>query len=199
MNNLKAARKKKGLTQIEVAKYIGLTQGAYSAWENGHVKIDSQSLARLAELFGVSMHYLLGEDEDAAQPKAFRIPVLGEVAAGLPMMAEENIVDYEEVDPSMASAGDLFGLRIKGSSMEPRIKEGDVVIVRKQEDVDTGDVAVVLVNGDSATVKRIKKETSGITLIPNNTAFSPIYYSNDDIERLPVRIIGKVLELRGKF
>lgn len=199
MNNLKAARKKKGLTQIEVAKYIGLTQGAYSAWENGHVKIDSQSLARLAELFGVSMHYLLGEDEDAAQPKAFRIPVLGEVAAGLPMMAEENIVDYEEIDPAMAATGELFGLRIKGSSMEPRIKEGDVVIVRKQEDVDTGDTAVVLVNGDSATVKRIKKETNGITLVPNNTAFSPIYYSNDDIERLPVRIIGKVLELRGKL
>lgn len=199
MNNLKAARKKKGLTQIEVAKYIGLTQGAYSAWENGHVKIDSQSLARLAELFGVSMHYLLGEDEDAAQPKAFRIPVLGEVAAGLPMMAEENIVDYEEIDPAMAASGELFGLRIKGSSMEPRIKEGDVVIVRKQEDVDTGDTAVVLVNGDSATVKRIKKETNGITLVPNNTAFSPIYYSNDDIERLPVRIIVKVLELRGKL
>lgn len=199
MNNLKAARKKKGLTQIEVAKYIGLTQGAYSAWENGHVKIDSQSLARLAELFGVSMHYLLGEDEDAAQPKAFRIPVLGEVAAGLPMMAEENIVDYEEIDPAMAASGELFGLRIKGSSMEPRIKEGDVVIVRKQEDVDTGDTAVVLVNGDSATVKRIKKETNGITLVPNNTAFSPNYYSNDDIERLPVRIIGKVLELRGKL
>lgn len=199
MNNLKAARKKKGLTQIEVAKYIGLTQGAYSAWENGHVKIDSQSLARLAELFGVSMHYLLGEDEDAVQPKAFRIPVLGEVAAGLPMMAEENIVDYEEIDPAMAASGELFGLRIKGSSMEPRIKEGDVVIVRKQEDVDTGDVAVVLVNGDSATVKRIKKETSGITLIPNNPAYDPKYYSNEDIQRLPVKIIGKVLELRGKF
>ena len=199
MNNLKAARKKKGLTQIEVAKYIGLTQGAYSAWENGHVKIDSQSLARLAELFGVSMHYLLGEDEDAVLPKAFRIPVLGEVAAGLPMMAEENIVDYEEIDPAMAASGELFGLRIKGSSMEPRIKEGDVVIVRKQEDVDTGDVAVVLVNGDSATVKRIKKETSGITLIPNNPAYDPKYYSNEDIQRLPVKIIGKVLELRGKF
>ena len=115
------------------------------------------------------------------------------------MMAEENIVDYEEIDPAMAATGELFGLRIKGSSMEPRIKEGDVVIVRKQEDVDTGDTAVVLVNGDSATVKRIKKETNGITLVPNNTAFSPIYYSNDDIERLPVRIIGKVLELRGKL
>ena len=70
---------------------------------------------------------------------------------------------------------------------------------RKQEDVDTGDVAVVLVNGDSATVKRIKKETSGITLIPNNPAYDPKYYSNEDIQRLPVKIIGKVLELRGKF
>ena len=198
MNKLKEARKAANMTQIDVAKYIGLSQPQYSAWENGRSKIDNISLSRLATLFGVTSDYLLGKE---ARPEnvSVSVPVLGEVAAGLPMMAEENIVDYEEVDPAMAASGELFGLRIKGSSMEPRIKEGDVVIVRKQEDVDTGDVAVVLVNGDSATVKRIKKETSGITLIPNNPAYDPKYYSNEDIQRLPVKIIGKVLELRGKF
>lgn len=198
MNKLKEARKAANMTQIDVAKYIGLSQPQYSAWENGRSKIDNISLSRLATLFGVTSDYLLGKE---ARPESVSVsvPVLGEVAAGLPMMAEENIVDYEEVDPAMAAGGELFGLRIKGSSMEPRIKEGDVVIVRKQEDVDTGDVAVVLVNGDSATVKRIKKETNGITLIPNNPAYDPKYYSNEDIQRLPVKIIGKVLELRGKF
>ena len=83
--------------------------------------------------------------------------------------------------------------------MEPRIKDGDVVIVQKQDDCDSGDVAVVLVNGDEATVKRIKKEPEGIMLIPNNPSYEPKFYSNAEIENLPVKILGKVVELRAKF
>lgn len=128
-----------------------------------------------------------------------RIPVLGDVAAGIPIEAIQDIVDYEEIDEALAATGEFFGLRLKGASMEPRMRDGDVVIVRKQDDADTGDVAVVMVNGDNATVKRIKKEPSGITLIPNNPAYDPIYYSNTEIRDLPVRIIGKVVELRAKF
>ena len=130
---------------------------------------------------------------------AIKIPVLGDVAAGIPIEAVENIVDYEEIDQAMAANGEHFGLRLKGDSMEPRMREGDVVIVRKQEDVENGDVAVVLVNGDSATVKRVKKGPSGISLIPNNPAYDPMFYTNDEIISLPVRILGKVVELRAKF
>lgn len=84
--------------------------------------------------------------------------------------------------------------------MEPRILDGDVVIVKKQEDVESGDVAIVLVNGNEATVKRVKKQKNGITLIANNiSVYEPHYYSNEEIEDLPVRILGKVVELRGKF
>lgn len=128
-----------------------------------------------------------------------KIPVYADVAAGLPIEATENIVDYEEIDVAMAFTGEYFGLRVKGDSMEPRIREGDVLIVRKQEDADTGDIAIVMVNGDSATVKRIKKEPSGISLIPNNPAYDIMFYANEEIESKPVRIIGKVVELRGKF
>ena len=99
----------------------------------------------------------------------------------------------------MATTGEFFGLRLKGASMEPRMREGDVVIVRKQSDAETGDTVVAMVNGDSATVKRIKKGPSGITLIPNNPAYDPMFYSNDEIAALPVRILGKVVELRAKF
>jgi repressor LexA len=100
----------------------------------------------------------------------------------------------------MASTGEFFGLRIKGSSMEPRIRDGDVVIVRRQEDAETSDTAVILVNGDSATVKRIKKDPDGsLWLLPNNPAYDPQHYSPAEIATLPVRIIGKVVELRGKF
>lgn len=132
--------------------------------------------------------------------KATRIPVLGEVAAGIPIEAIQDIVDHEEIDAALAATGEFFGLRIKGSSMEPRIREGDVVIVRRQEDAETGDTAVVLVNGDSATVKRIKKEPDGgIWLIPNNPAYDSRHFSPAEIRDLPVNIIGKVVELRGKF
>lgn len=199
MNNLRQARKAKGLTQSEVAHAIGLTQNGYSYWENGKAKIDKDQLLKLAELFEVSTDYLLG-NTSTSYSKGVRIPVLGEVAAGIPIEAMEDIVDYEEIDAALAATGDFFGLRIKGSSMEPRIREGDVVIVRKQDDADTGDTVVVMVNGDSATVKRIKKEPDGsLVLIPNNPAYDAQHFSPAEIADKPVHIIGKVVELRGKF
>ena len=131
--------------------------------------------------------------------KGIKVPVYRAVAAGIPIEAIEDIVDYEEIEPELAATGEFFGLRIKGSSMEPRICEGDVVIVRKQDDADTGDTAIVLVNGYEATCKRIKKDGHGIALIPNNPSYEVKYYSAEEISSLPVRIIGKVVELRGKF
>lgn len=108
-------------------------------------------------------------------------------------------MDYEEIDAAMASTGEFFGLRIKGSSMEPRMCSGDVVIVRKQDTAETGDTVVVLVNGESATVKKIKYGSDGISLIPTNPLFDVQFYSAADVERLPVRVIGKVVELRAKY
>lgn len=128
-----------------------------------------------------------------------KVPVLGDVAAGIPIEAIQDIVDYEEIDAALASTGDFFGLRIKGASMEPRMREGDVVIVRKQDDADTGDTVVVLVNGDSATVKKLKKGPDGITLVPTNPSYDPMFYSKAEVASLPVRIIGRVVELRAKY
>lgn len=107
---------------------------------------------------------------------------------------------YEEITPDLAKTGEFFALKIRGHSMEPRMMEGDVVIVRRQDDVESGDIAIVLVNGNEATVKRVKKQEDGITLIATNTSvYEPHYYSNKEIEELPVRILGKVVELRGKL
>lgn len=198
MLRLREARKAKGLTQVEVSRIIGISQNGYSDWETGKNRVDARSLGRLAELYGVTVNYLLGIDENDAPAKGVRIPVLGSVAAGIPIEAIQDIVDYEEIDADMA-AGEYFGLMIKGSSMEPRIREGDVVIVRRQEEAETGDTVVVLVNGDSATVKRIKIEPNGIALIPNNPAYDTRFYSAAEVELLPVHIIGKVVELRGKL
>ena len=198
MNHLKAARQAKHMTQTDVANYIGLTQGAYSNWERGETKNDGVQLSRLAELFEVSVDYLLGKT-DIPGNKYIRIPVLGRVAAGIPIDAIEEVIDWEDISAEAAGDGEYFGLQIKGHSMEPKISDGDVVIVRRQPDVDSGDIAVVLVNGDDATVKRIKKSPQGVTLIPSNPAYEPMYYSNDEIESLPVQILGRVVELRAKL
>ena len=198
MNNLKAARKAKGLTQTEVANAIGLTQNGYSYWENGKTKIDREQIIKLAALFEVSVDYLRGNTETPTS-NGVRIPVLGDVAAGIPIEAITDIVDYEEIDAAMAKSGEFFGLRIKGDSMEPRMREGDVVIVRQQDSAETGDTVVVLVNGDSATVKKIKYGPDGITLLPTNPAHDPLFYSAAEVEQLPVRVIGRVVELRAKY
>ncbi|MEE1263110.1 LexA family protein [Ruminococcus sp.] len=119
--------------------------------------------------------------------------------AGYPIEAIENILDYEEISENMARQGEFFALRVKGDSMEPRIKEGDIVIVRKQDDVDNGDFAVMLVNGDEATLKRIQKFNGGINLIPSNPSYEVMTYTSQEILDLPVQCLGKVVELRAKF
>ena len=130
---------------------------------------------------------------------AVRIPVLGDVAAGIPIEAIEDIIDYEEIPAEMAEHGQFFGLRIKGDSMEPRICEGDVVIVRKQEDADSGDTVIACINGDSATCKRLIKYPDQIVLMPLNNKYDPIVFTMEDVKNTPLTIIGKVVELRGKL
>ena len=200
MNRFREQRLLAGFkSQGDLAKHLFVNQTAVSQWERGVTIPSPPILLKLSQLYGVSTDYLLGNDAPAEKGKGVKIPVLGDVAAGVPIEAVENVVDYEEIDQALAATGEFFGLRIKGSSMAPRILEGDVVIVRKQDDAETGDIAVVLVNGDSATVKKIKKMPEGIQLIPTNPAYDPMYYTAAEVESLPVRIIGRVVELRGKF
>jgi repressor LexA len=202
MHTLRALRESKGLLQKEVAEAVGVDRTSYVRYERGDSEPSFQTLDKLARFFNVSADYLLGRQPYPATPKSTGgvwIPVLGKVAAGVPIEAIEDIEDYEEITLEMARAGEYFALRIKGDSMEPRIADGDVVIVREQNDCNNNDVAVVIVNGDEATVKRIKKMPEGIMLIPSNPSYEPMFFSNTDIEKLSVVVIGKVVELRAKF
>lgn len=197
MLNLKLLRKQYGLSQADVGKVFHASQNTISQWESGTRKPSYEVIQEIARYFNVTVDYILGND--SPNGKGVKIPVLGKVQAGIPIEAIEEIADYEEISEDMATKGDYFGLVIRGDSMQPRMLDGDVIIVRQQEDVDNGDVAVVLVNGNDATVKKIKKTELGIQLIPYNPAFDIIFYTNDEIENLPVRIMGKVVELRGKL
>lgn len=200
---LKQLRKQHNITQEALAALINVDRSSIGKYEGRSAVVPpADVLERIADVFNVSVDYLLGRDNASSLPQSTGgtwVPVLGRVAAGIPIEAIEEVEDYEEISPDMAKTGEFFALKIQGDSMEPKISNGDVVIVRQQPDCDNGDIAVVLVNGDEATVKRIKKSPEGIMLIPNNTSYEPMFYSNDDVKKLPVRIIGKVVELRAKF
>ena len=200
MNRIKELRKKSHVSQQELAKILNVHQTAISQWETGRTSPDIKTAQKIAGYFHTSVGYVLDFDE-MIEPKSYDyiIPVLGRVEAGIPYTAIEEIIDEEQLAPDTDMNFEYVGLQIHGASMEPRMKEGDVVIVRIQEFIDDGDIAVVFVNGDEATIKKIKKTPGGISLIPLNPAFEPLFYSNEEIESLPVRIFGKVVELRAKF
>ena len=202
---LKELRQQKGMTQSELAKLLNMQRSTLGMYETGKRGPNFEVLNMFANFFNVDMNTLMDmnntSNQNPSSPvRSIKIPVLGTVVAGIPLEAVENIIDYEEISLAMAATGEHFALRIKGTSMEPRICEGDIVVVRKQEDIESGETAIVLINGGEATVKKVKKTEEGIMLIANNMAvYSPHFYSNKEIEELPVRIIGKVVELRGKL
>lgn len=140
------------------------------------------------------------QESPTRHAKGVRIPVLGRVAAGIPIEAVTDVEDWEEIPETMAKNGEYFALRIQGDSMLPEIRQGDIVIVQKQPCVESGEIAIVLVNGNDATCKKIQKQEGGITLIGYNTAvYSPTFYTKKQIENLPVRVLGKVIEVRRKL
>lgn len=186
-------------TQKLVCKDLGIRETTFSDWVNAksYPRIDKIEL--LAKYFGVKKSDLIERPASNKVSNAIRIPVLGSVPAGIPLAAIEEILDYEEIPESMASLGTYFGLKIKGHSMEPLINDEDIVIVRQESDIESGDIAIVMVNGDEATCKKVVKHVSGISLVPLNPAYDPMFFPNEEIESKPVRIIGKVVELRRKF
>ena len=210
MHKLKELRTDKGITQKELSAILHVPPNTYNQWENGKREPDYEMVSKIADYFGVTVDYLLGREvshhnnEKPPRKKGVRIPVYGDTAAGVPILAIEDYDsddpdDWEEITEEMARGGEYIALRLKGDSMEPRMKTGDVVIVRLQPDVETGDIAIVRVNGDSATCKKIKKTPEGIMLISTNPNYEPMFYSRREIEELPIAIIGKVVELRAKF
>ena len=199
-NILYDLRKDNKMTQDEIAKILNIDRSNYAKLESKNTStISSDTLHKLATFYNVSVDYLLKNNKDYVEKTGFKIPVLGSIPAGIPVEAIEDIVDYEEISSSLAKTGEFFGLKVKGTSMQPRIMNNDVVIVRKQPTAESGDVCVVMVNGYEATLKEIKITENGITLIPYNTEFSQMVYTNEDIEKMPIRIVGKVVELRAKF
>lgn len=205
--NIKRLREEKGLSQDALAKLTGYTdRSSITKIEKGQVDLQQSKIELFAAALGVSSRDLMGWDDTKSayknsntRKKGVTINVLGRVAAGIPIEAIEEIIDTEEIPEEMAATGTFFGLKIKGDSMIPNICDGDVVIVRQQDDAESGDIVIATINGDEATCKRLRKYRDGIELISNNPSYKPMDFSNNAIQEKPVKIVGKVVELRRKF
>lgn len=197
---IKIKREALGMTQDELAIKLGYkNKSTIAKIETGANDIVQSKVIEFAKVLNTSIAYLMGWESDTFSKRAVSINVLGRVAAGIPFEAIEEIIDTEEITEDMASTGTFFGLQIHGDSMEPKISQGDTVIVRQQDDAENGDIVIALINGDDATCKRLRKYRDGIELISSNPTYAPMFFSNEEIESKPVKIIGKVVELRAKF
>lgn len=191
-------RLERGMSQDTLAKLTGYTdRSSIAKIEKGLVDLQQSKIELFAKALGTSSRELVGWSNDNS-PSSI-IPVLEKIPSGMPIETITDIVDYEEIDTETAANGDYFALKIKGDSMEPRICEGDIVIVRRQDDVDSGEVAIVTVNGNDATIKRLVKYADGIRLVPYNPSYEPIYFTNNEVTEKPVKIIGKVVENRQRY
>lgn len=200
--NLNHYIEKSQKTQKEIAEAIEVSPQTFNTWCQGIAIPRMGKVQRLADYFNIGKSDLIDEKATAiplTPSHGIIINVLGRVAAGIPIEAIENIIDTEEISAEMAKTGDFFGLQIHGDSMEPKMSEGDVVIVRKQDDAENGQIVIATVNGTDATCKRLRKYRDGIELISNNPSYDPMFFSNEEIESKPIKIIGRVVELRSKF
>ncbi|MBQ8559087.1 MAG: helix-turn-helix domain-containing protein [Tyzzerella sp.] len=190
----------------ELANRSEVNKASISQYINGSHKPSNISAGKMASVLQVNPLWLMGFDVPMVEvvpkvisKKGVTINVLGRVAAGIPIEAVEDIIDTEEIAEELAKTGTFFGLQIHGNSMEPKFSEGDVVIVRQQSDAESGDIVIATVNGNNATCKRLKKYETGIALLSTNPDYDPMIFTNEEIENKPVRILGKVVELRAKF
>lgn len=196
---VKKLTEEQGMSMSELARRVGTAKSAISRYFNGTREFPLNKVEEFASALHTTPDFLLGMEYEPQTSQGLQIPVLGNVAAGIPISAVEDILDYEEVPQSWENQGEFFALRIKGDSMQPKMDDGDVVIVKQQSDANTGDTVIVLVNGDDATCKKLQKTENGIMLVSTNPNYLPMFFTNEEIVTKPVVILGKVVELRSKF
>lgn len=203
----KAMAKQKGFSVSFLMSKINEQPNYLFNLEKGRRRINEHKIKVLADALGTTYAYLTDETDDPSSPfervDPVKIKVFGDVAAGTPIEQIDNFdpdeaSSFEEINERTARQGEFFALRIKGDSMLPDMRTGDVVICKIQETADDGDIVVVGV-ADEATCKKLKKTPKGILLMPLNSAYEPMFYSNDQIDEYNIRILGKVVEVRRKM
>lgn len=198
---IKNARLHKNISASELCRLAKIPKSSLSDWENGKSQPSAKSFLKILEVLGMTASKLLQYKTESTNnnylPKT-KIPVLGTIPAGIPLEAIEDVLDYEEISEEMANKGEYFALKVRGDSMFPIINDGDTLIIKKQDDADSGKICVVMINGYDATLKEIKKEPNGLWVLPKNpySDFKATFFTNEEIINTPVRIIGVAVEIR---
>lgn len=201
-DNIKKIRAKYDLTQDELGEIAGVSGGAVSTWERGTAEPRMGAIQKIADHLNISKADIVSEYDSThksnPEPTSVRIPVLGSIPAGIPLEAVEDVVDWEDIPIEWTNGGkEFFSLRVKGDSMYPKFIEGDTIILRKEDDCESGDICAVYVNGYDATLKKVVKKQDCIVLQPLNSAYDPkVYDYNDELN--PIQIAGIVVEIRRK-
>lgn len=202
--NIKSRRIELNMTQSDLASKMGYADKSMIAKiEKGLIDLPQTKIIAFANALDTAPGILMGLDgtsnKATKSSNSTVIKIFGRVAAGIPLEAIEEVIDEEEIPEELARTGDFFGLRISGDSMEPDIHNGDTVIVRRQDNAESNEIVIALVNGNDGVCKRLKKYADSIALVSLNPSYEPMYFSNAEVDSKPVRILGKVVELRRKF
>lgn len=211
-NRLTKALKIKNIKPIELSEKTGIDKSKISSYMSGRYKAKQDGIHIISKILNVDPAWLMGYDVpmdrnfdknitgmDKKVDKGATVFVYGNIPAGTPIELIENILDTEEIDADMLKGGrEFFGLKIKGNSMSPEYLDGDTIILEKVDNCENGQDCCVMVNGDDGTFKRVFKNENGIILQPLNPEYQPMVYTNEQIQSLPIRILGRVVELRRR-
>ena len=201
---LRAIRVRKGMLQKDVANYLGITPPAYNHYESGRNEPDLQTLQKIADLFGVTTDDLTGrtknEEFEEFAGKRILIPILNRVLLDLNGNIIKDIKNYTDIDENLSEKfPKCYAYLQSGNSMAPEINDGDMVIFRPCSAVRSGSVAVVCINGDEGTIKRVDVTDSGLTLTPANPIYKPMTFTADQVKELPIKIVGQVVQVRRNY
>lgn len=197
VERLTALAKKRGVTNTFLCESVNRTKWYLRDVANGKGRVTPTMVGIWADILNTTPAYLCGDTDNPEKPteeQEVLVPVYGTISCGDPKLAVENIIDYVEITRKQVSTGVHFGLLAKGDSMSPRIANGDTVIIKQQSDVEDGQIAAVLVDGQDATLKKVVHIDKGLMLIPINSNFEPVVYPKDK-----VIILGRAIETRAKL
>lgn len=193
--NLKYYMSINNISRNDICAKLDISYSTFSDWYNGNKYPRIDKIEMLANYFGIEKSDLIENRINSL--KKSKIAVLGSIPAGVPIELIEDILDYEEISEEMLKGDkEYFALRVKGNSMEPKYLDGDTLIILKTNDCESGQDCIVMVNGDDGTFKRVIKTSNGIALQPLNPNYEMKFYSNEEVEKLPIRILGIVKEIR---
>lgn len=207
-NRLQKALDNSKMKQVDLVEKTGLDKTLINKYLAGLMKAKQDKLTILADALNVNEVWLMGYDipmdrnigTDELGNPVVDIPLLGSVKAGYDYLAQENWVGTIQVETSLVGDGsEYFALEVKGDSMAPVFIEGDIIIIHKQNDCENNQIAIVIVNGEEGTVKKVRKTEAGIILQPLNPAYAPMIFTNEEIDSIPITIVGIVRQLKREF